>query len=152
MWIIKIVKLWGFYPPRILNEHWCIYSCLQIPPRENWFQYVRRVYTTAINFPCILILIYSNCINCVLRTEQRLEFQNEFKVYNSCKFSQIIHSDYLKLRNMFFTKKRTKLIFIEDYVEKNSAGNAWHFVRELIQEKWNNLRKLFFCKKTFQGP
>ena len=28
------------------NEHWCIYSCLQIPPRENWFQYVRIVYVT----------------------------------------------------------------------------------------------------------
>ena len=27
-------------------EHWCIYSCLQISPREKWFQYVRtrRVY------------------------------------------------------------------------------------------------------------
>ena len=24
----------------------CIYSCLQIPPRENWFQYVRIVYVT----------------------------------------------------------------------------------------------------------
>ena len=24
--------------------------------RENWFQYVRRVYTTAINFPCISTL------------------------------------------------------------------------------------------------
>ena len=23
------------------NEHWCTHSCLQIPPRENWFQYVR---------------------------------------------------------------------------------------------------------------
>ena len=42
-----------FYPPRILDEHWCIYSCLQISPRENWFQYVRRVHKTAINFPCI---------------------------------------------------------------------------------------------------
>ena len=31
-----------------------IHSCLQIPPRENWFQYVRRVYATAINFPCII--------------------------------------------------------------------------------------------------
>ena len=30
---------------------------LQIPPRENWFLYVRRVYTTAINFPCITPLI-----------------------------------------------------------------------------------------------
>ena len=24
--------------------------------RENWFQYVRRVYATAINFPCISTL------------------------------------------------------------------------------------------------
>jgi len=34
-----------------------LYSCLQIPPRENWFQYVRRVYATAINFPCIITLV-----------------------------------------------------------------------------------------------
>ena len=27
------------------------------PPKENWFQYVRRVYTTAINFPFISTLI-----------------------------------------------------------------------------------------------
>ena len=27
-----------------------------LPPRENWFQYVRRVYATAINFPCIITL------------------------------------------------------------------------------------------------
>ena len=39
------------YPPWILNEHLCIYSCLQIPPRKNWFQYLRRVYAIAINFP-----------------------------------------------------------------------------------------------------
>jgi len=57
MWIIKIFIIQCSYPPRILNEHWCIYSCLQIPPRENWFQYVRRVYATAINFPCIIILV-----------------------------------------------------------------------------------------------
>ena len=56
MWIFKIIKTKGFYPPRILNKHWCIYSCLHIPPRENWFQYVRRVYATAINFPCISTL------------------------------------------------------------------------------------------------
>ena len=56
VWIIKIFKIQCFYPPRILNEHWCIYSCLQIPPRENWFLYARRVYATAINFPCIKTL------------------------------------------------------------------------------------------------
>ena len=64
----NILVIWNYYvnyqnfqnlmrlTPRILNEHWCIYSCLQIPPRENWFQYVRRVYTTEINFPCIITL------------------------------------------------------------------------------------------------
>ena len=37
----QIIKIKCFYPPWILNKHWCIYFCLQIPPRENWFQYVR---------------------------------------------------------------------------------------------------------------
>ena len=27
--------------------------------RENWFQYVRRVYATAINFPCIITLVWT---------------------------------------------------------------------------------------------
>ena len=51
-------------PPRILNEHWCIYSCLQIPLRENWFQCVSRVYTTAFNFPCITPLIPGKFYGC----------------------------------------------------------------------------------------
>ena len=33
-----------------LSELLKFYSSLQIPPRESWFQYVRRVYATAINF------------------------------------------------------------------------------------------------------
>ena len=37
------------------------YSCLQIEPRENWFQYVRRVFATAINFPCIITFA---CVVC----------------------------------------------------------------------------------------
>ena len=65
----KIIKIKCFYPPRILDKHWCIYSCLQIPPRENWFQYVCRVYTTAINFPCITFLyipmFYSQNVSCL---------------------------------------------------------------------------------------
>ena len=58
MWIMKIKC---FYPPWKLNEDWCIYSCLQIQPRENWFQYVRRVHATAINFPCIIIVQAMYC-------------------------------------------------------------------------------------------
>ena len=50
----KSLKYSGHTP--ILNEHWCIYSCLQLPPKENWYQYVRRVYATAIKFPCITTL------------------------------------------------------------------------------------------------
>ena len=45
MLIIKIFKIKCSNPSRILNEHWCIYSCLQIPPRENWFKYMYAEYT-----------------------------------------------------------------------------------------------------------
>ena len=66
MWIIKIIKIKCFNPPRILGEHWCIYSCLQTPPRENWFQYVRRVCATAINFSCISTLYTPIFLTCCL--------------------------------------------------------------------------------------
>ena len=33
--------------------------CLQIPPKENWFQYIRRVYATAINLHYTLGKIWS---------------------------------------------------------------------------------------------
>ena len=65
-WIIKIFKTLCFYPPRIINEHWCTYFCLQIPPRENWFQYVRRGYATAINFPFIITLWDRKCFPLVI--------------------------------------------------------------------------------------
>ena len=54
MWIIKIIKIKCFYPPRILNEHLCIYSCLQIPPRENWFQYVPENTQPQLTFLALL--------------------------------------------------------------------------------------------------
>ena len=60
---MKIIKIKYFYSPRILEELWWIYSCLQTPPRENWFQYVRRVYATANNFPCIITLVGSILTN-----------------------------------------------------------------------------------------
>ena len=63
-------------PPRILNEHWCIYYCLQIPPRENWFQYVHRVYTTAIDFPCITPLIRINIQVYSLRIQAHFTYKS----------------------------------------------------------------------------
>ena len=45
-----------------------MYSCLQTPPKENWFQYVRREYATAaINFPCLNTLIPSVLSHTLLR-------------------------------------------------------------------------------------
>ena len=45
-----------------------IYSCSQILPRENSFQYVRREYATAINFPCLITLTPDYKMPCVRRT------------------------------------------------------------------------------------
>ena len=42
------------------------YSCLQSLPRENWFQYERRIYATAINFPCISTLVVTISTACPL--------------------------------------------------------------------------------------
>ena len=61
MCIIKIIKIKCFYPPWIIKEHGFIYSCLQTPPRENWFQYVHKEYATAINFLCIITLDIRLC-------------------------------------------------------------------------------------------
>ena len=80
MWIIKIIKIKCFYPPRILDEHWCIYSCLQIPPRENWFQYVRRVYETAINFPYITTLHRSVSCLCIPPPWNRMIYARDKRV------------------------------------------------------------------------
>ena len=49
-----------FYPPMILYKHWCFYSCLQIPPKENSGF---NIYATAINFPCIISLILAMILN-----------------------------------------------------------------------------------------
>ena len=38
------------------NMYACIYSCFKTQPRENRFQYVRRKYATANNFPCLITL------------------------------------------------------------------------------------------------
>ena len=40
----------------------CIYSCLHIPPWENWFQCVRRIRNSSINFPCTITLTWPNLI------------------------------------------------------------------------------------------
>ena len=39
--IIKIIKIKCFNTPRILNEHWCIYSCLKIPEATGFNMYAK---------------------------------------------------------------------------------------------------------------
>jgi len=53
-------------------------SCLQIPPRENWFQYVRRVYAAAINFPCITTLGQLKTIS--LKYKKKYKFCRKLKL------------------------------------------------------------------------
>ena len=99
MLIIKIIKIKCSNPSRILNEHWCIYSCLQIPPRENWFQYVHRVYETAINFPYITALSWA--------------FHYIFNVYHltwqPTKYNKNLNKDYIGvyIRTFADYKKKT---------------------------------------------
>ena len=66
-----------------------IYSCLQIPPKENWVQCVRRVYTTAINFPCIKPLVTSVS----LFQKQRRKFPTLVSLENNDDISHIFKSD-----------------------------------------------------------
>ena len=55
--------------------------------QENWFQYVRRVYTTAINFPCITPLgIHTSVFLYTILQNQQL------KIFS---FWEIINIDYL---------------------------------------------------------
>ena len=51
---------------KVIMQNQNYYSCLQIPPRVNWIQYVRRVYATAINFPCIITLDASISFDIIL--------------------------------------------------------------------------------------
>ena len=50
--------------------------------RENWFQYVRRVYATKINFPCIITLgIWSKFINIFIHSKRN--FQHYCKIWHA---------------------------------------------------------------------
>ena len=70
-----------------------IYSCLQIPPRENWFQYVWRVYATAINYPCITFLD-------IFMFSLIIQGCNGRKVNFSCIYSAYILKPVLSGRNL----------------------------------------------------
>jgi len=74
-------------------------SCLQIPPRENWFQYVRRVYATAIYFPCIITLYTSDSLlikditrlwpkHTVQTSNMEYKCMGRFCILNLTQFSQ----------------------------------------------------------------
>ena len=102
MWIIKIIKIEYFYPPRILEKHGSIYFCLQqTPPRENWFQYVRREYTTAINLPCLITFIYmykilpnlTKVMNLATRIIKAIELEKQTNKSHPVYYT---HTDYYR--------------------------------------------------------
>ena len=61
---------------------------LQTPPRENWFQYVRREYATAINFPCLITL-------CIYRYILKLFC---IKIFSAKKYSQKMPYIYSQIK------------------------------------------------------
>ena len=83
--MIEFFKIECFYLPWIQKEHRYIYFCSQTPPRENWFEYERREYATAINFPCLAprdkrvtkidyqlkYAIFSYCVQVLYTTNQQ---------------------------------------------------------------------------------
>ena len=74
VWIIKIIKIKYFYPPRILTNTDASILVYNYRPERTWFQYVRREYATAINFPYITTLIITKlrtftCFNRVPRSK-----------------------------------------------------------------------------------
>ena len=125
MWIIKIFKIQCFFPAQILNEHWYIYFCLQIPPRENWFQHVRRVYATAINFPCIITLHVSNFIGLVLKYNMFLDSRFLFWFFNK---STLFFLAWIPFNLIFGQKynncwKIFKFPILFDFQESHSVKN-----------------------------
>ena len=51
-----------------------------LPPRENWFQYVRRVYETAINFPYITTLLSTFRLEIIQGTPGLYKYLLHFKI------------------------------------------------------------------------
>ena len=135
MWIIKIQCV---YPHRILNEHWCIYSCLKIPPRDNWFQYMRRVYATEINFPCIITLVW-NIFYLGWSFNWKLIFHNMQILFDIvCKKNNtwhicIIHSRLriynMILFNFYAMNDLVKMIqYFESIIHISNIEFEWYFI------------------------
>ena len=112
-----------------------IYSCLQIPPKENWFQYVHRVYTTAINFPCItflidpiLLFIFQNKQLDLSSWNIHVQFVQIWQeLYHTWLNDQYppLYSLFFQIRLQTFLEKANKLNYnaLENYdkVESNNA-------------------------------
>ena len=85
-----------------------IYSCLQI--LSNWFQYIRSVYATAINFSCIITLDYTKF--CVVR----YYIWYIFKTFNPtplCAFLELFNNTILEFLKIYiFSMKMEWSIFI----------------------------------------
>ena len=107
----------------------CIYSCLQIPPRENWFQYVRRVYASPINFPCISTLVLR--IHLILKRIRILDPHwkkmdpdpvHEKKLRFTYFFHRKIFELFFLLFHLFFSNK-----FCEPFRDQDISDNLSFF-------------------------
>ena len=117
MWIFKIKC---FNPLRILDEHWCIYSCLQIPPRENWFQYVRRLLQQQLTFlalvPCSVPSIeYSNLL-CVCVCLCVINLKSADRVMSVASYQG--HLIYIDQGNILLTGAKG----VQPFLQHNRGG------------------------------
>ena len=97
------------------NTAWCIYSCLQIPPRENWFQYIRRVHATAINFPCIITLSTPMFLLMEFKVQS---IKNKLKDFlNSYIFWDSLYKRYIKDKTSLSKQTSTYLLINDGLME-----------------------------------
>ena len=123
------------YPPQILNEHWCIYSCLQIPPRENWFQYVQRVYTTAINFPCIITLVPSVFPPTRPWLPHKYVFFFSIRKLTAYVYKQYLHDILHEIRQLSFLWKEGFVLFLFKVVYEDHLTVYRERIAELSLEQ-----------------
>jgi len=79
----------------ILNEHWCIYSCLQIPPREN--------------FTCITFLLFIIYIHDFFQSNKlfSVAFAEETNVASMNTFVDTINKKFEKITCWYMSNKLT---------------------------------------------
>ena len=69
------------------------------PTQKDWFQYVRRVHATAINFPCIITLLLPRVMKFSKRIMFEVKSQDQLDKLSSAEYNLILK--ILNLKRLF---------------------------------------------------